>query len=106
MRLKTLLASFFIVLSAATFGQNIVTIGTVASTSSSSGPSSSTTAGDRNERHVCIYSVAELTAAGITPGTNLLSIAWEKTGTAFYYNNNLTFRVWLKHSATTTFAAS
>jgi Right handed beta helix region/Secretion system C-terminal sorting domain len=86
--------------------QTLVTIGTAASTSSTSGPASSTTAGDRNERHMTIYSAAELSAAGITAGRSLLSIAWEKTGVAHYYNKNLTFRVWLKHSAATTFPAS
>ncbi|MBK8522612.1 MAG: T9SS type A sorting domain-containing protein [Chitinophagaceae bacterium] len=86
--------------------QTVVTIGTTTSTSSTSGLSSSTTTGDRNERHMCIYSAAELTAAGITAGTNLLNIAWEKTGGALYYNKNLTIRVWLKHIAATTFPAS
>lgn len=86
--------------------QTIVTLGSAVSTSSSSGPANSTTAADRNERHMCIYSAAELAAAGITAGTNLLSIAWEKTGAAFYYNKNLTIRVWLKHSAVTAFPAS
>lgn len=89
-----------------TSAQTIVTVGTATSTTTTSGLSSSTTAGDRNERHMCIYSAAELNAAGITAGTNLLSIAWEKTGAAFYYDKNLTIRVWLKHSAATTFAAS
>src|SRR4051812_43715962 len=62
--------------------QTVVTIGAPVSTTSTSGLSSSTTAGDRNERHMCIYSVAELNAAGITGVKNLLNIAWEKTGTA------------------------
>jgi len=86
--------------------QTIVTIGTSSSTSSTSGPANSTTAGTRNERHMCIYSAAELSAAGLGTGTSLLSIAWEKTGAAHYYNQDLTIRVWLKHSASTTFAAS
>ncbi len=89
-----------------TSAQTIVTVGTATSTTTTSGLSSTTTAGDRNERHMCIYSAAELNAAGITAGTSLLSIAWEKTGAAFYYDKNLTIRVWLKHSAATTFAAS
>lgn len=88
------------------FSQAVVTVGTPASTSSTSGPSSSTTAGDRNERHMCIYSVAELTAAGVTTGSSLMSIAWEKTGVASYNEQNLTVRIWLKHNASTTFPAS
>ena len=86
--------------------QTIVTIGTASSTTTSSGLSSTTTAGDRNERHMCIYSATELTTAGLTAGTNIMSIAWEKTGTAHYYDHNLTIRIWLKHGASTTFAAS
>ncbi|MFZ9388400.1 MAG: right-handed parallel beta-helix repeat-containing protein [Chitinophagaceae bacterium] len=88
------------------FAQTLVTVGAPSSTSSTSGLANSTTAGDRNERHMCIYSAAELTSAGIGSGTNLLAIAWEKTGAAHYYSPNLTIRVWLKHSASTTFAAS
>ena len=86
--------------------QTIVTIGTSSSTSSTSGPANSTTAGTRNERHMCIYSAAELSAAGLGTGSSLMNIAWEKTGAAHYYNQDLTIRVWLKHSASTTFAAS
>jgi len=86
--------------------QTQVTIGTPVSTSSSSGLSNSTTAGDRNERHMCIYSTAELNAAGITGVKNLLCIAWEKTGASHYYDKNLTIRIWLKHNAATTFPAS
>jgi hypothetical protein len=86
--------------------QTVVTIGTAVSTTTTSGLSSSTTAGDRNERHMCIYSAAELTAAGMSNGTSIMSIAWEKTGAAFYYDRNLTIRVWLKHNAATTFPAS
>ncbi|MEO6252110.1 MAG: T9SS type A sorting domain-containing protein, partial [Ferruginibacter sp.] len=86
--------------------QTLVTIGTATSTTSTSGLSNSTTAGDRNERHMCIYSVAELNTAGITGAKNLLSIAWEKTGLAHYYDKNLTIRIWLKHNAATTFPAS
>ena len=86
--------------------QTFVTVGTAASTTSSSGLSSSTTAGDRTERHMTIYSAAELNAAGITGVTNLLSLAWEKTGAALYYDKNLTIRIWLKHNAATTFPAS
>lgn len=86
--------------------QTIVTIGTSSSTSSTSGPANSTTAGNRTERHMCIYSAAELSAAGLGTGTSIMSIAWEKTGAAHYYNPDLTIRVWLKHSASTTFAAS
>lgn len=91
---------------ATVFSQTLVTIGTPASTSSSSGPSSSTTAGDRNERHMCIYTAAELTNAGVTSATPLMSIGWEKTGIGHYYVPNLTIRVWLKHNASTTFAAN
>ncbi len=101
-----LLCVLTILFSSTLFSQTIVTIGTVASTSSISGPASSTTAGARNDRHMCIYSVAELTAAGITAGTPLMNIAWEKTGAAFYNEQNLVFRVWLKHNASTTFPAS
>jgi hypothetical protein len=86
--------------------QNYVTIGTASSTTSTSGLSSTTTAGDRNERHMCIYSAAELTAAGLGTGSNIMGIAWEKTGSAFYHDKNLTIRVWLKHNASTTFPAS
>ncbi|HMK25017.1 MAG TPA: right-handed parallel beta-helix repeat-containing protein, partial [Chitinophagaceae bacterium] len=86
--------------------QTVVTIGTAVSTTTTSGLSSSTTAGDRNERHMCIYSAAELTAAGMSSGISIMSIAWEKTGAAFYYDRNLTIRVWLKHNASTTFPAS
>jgi hypothetical protein len=99
-----LLASFFYYDHAS--AQTIVTLGSAVSTSSTSGPANSTSTGDRNERHMCIYSAAELSAAGITAGTNLLNIAWEKTGAGFYYHKNLTIRVWLKHSASTTFPAS
>ncbi len=86
--------------------QLIQTIGSPVSTSSASGLSSSTTAGDRNERHMTIYSAAELTGAGLVNGSRLMSIAWEKTGGAHYYNNDLTIRVWIKHNASTTFPAS
>src|SRR5690349_13147777 len=96
--------AFFFVQTAS--AQTVVTIGTAVSTTTTSGLSSTTTAGDRNERHMCIYSAAELTAAGMTSGTNIMSIAWEKTGAAFYYDHNLTIRVWLKHNASTTFPAS
>lgn len=88
------------------YAQTVVTIGSASSTTTTSGLSSTTTAGDRNERHMCIYSATELSAAGLTAGTNILSIAWEKTGNALYHIPNLTIRIWLKHSATTTFAAN
>jgi len=86
--------------------QTVVTIGTATSTTSTSGLSSTTTAGDRNERHTCIYLASELTAAGMTTGSPLMSIAWEKTGAASYAGNNLTIRVWLKHNAAVTFPAN
>src|SRR5688572_2277511 len=86
--------------------QTVVTIGTVSSTTSLSGPANSTTAGSRNERHMCIYSAAELSAAGMSGGSTLLSIAWEKTGAANYAGNDLTIRVWLKHNTSTIFSAN
>jgi hypothetical protein len=86
--------------------QTLAVVGTAASTSSLSGLSSSTTSGTRNERHACIYSAAELSAAGLSANSILTGIAWEKTGDASYAGNDLTIRIWLKHSATTTFSAS
>lgn len=105
-QLALLAAGFMYLFFVSASAQTIVTIGTATSTTSTSGLASSTTAGDRNERHMCIYSAAELTAAGLTTGTNIMSIAWEKTGAALYYDKNLTIRIWLKHSAATTFPAS
>ncbi|HEV7783568.1 MAG TPA: hypothetical protein VGO58_19985, partial [Chitinophagaceae bacterium] len=106
MRSGLLLLCFFIaLLPAKIFSQTIVTIGAPVSTSSTSGPANSTTAADRNERHTAIYSVAELNAAGLSNGSAIMSIAWEKTGAAQYYSENIIFRVWIKHNAATNFAA-
>src|SRR5687768_5941343 len=97
---------FFLFTTITSVAQQITTIGAVAGTSSTAGPTTSTTGGDRNERHTCIYSVAELTAAGLLSGNSIMNIAWEKTGVGFYYEPNLTIRIWLKHNASTTFAAN
>jgi hypothetical protein len=89
-----------------TGAQTVVTIGPASSTSSTAGPTTSSLSGDRNERHTVIYSTTELLSAGLVNGSSIMSIAWEKTSSGFYYEPNLTIRVWLKHSATTTFAAN
>lgn len=105
---QIVLAAIFL-LSAITQKANatgVVPIGTAATTTTISGPSSTTSSGARNERHMCIYSAAELTAAGLSNGSVLLGIGWEKTGTASYVGNDLTIRIWLKYSAATTFPAN
>ncbi len=106
MQPRTLLLVLSILFTVVINAQTNLIVGTAFGTSSTSGPSSSTTAGDRNERHMCIYTATELTTSGITSGASLMNIAWEKTGAGFYYSQNLTIRVWLKHSAATTFAAN
>ena len=80
MKQRILLFSLLICISFFVSAQTVVTIGTASSTTNLSGPANSTTTGDRNERHTCIYSVAELTAAGMAGGNTVFSIAWEKTG--------------------------
>ena len=73
---------FLLILATAWFqsigAQQIVTIGSASSTANTSGPTTSTTDGDRNERHTVIYSAAELSAAGLSNGTEIMNIAWEK----------------------------
>lgn len=86
--------------------QTFALVGTIASTTSSSGLSSSTTTGTRNERHACIYTSAELSTAGLAANNVITGIAWDKTGAASYAANDLTIRIWLKHSTATTFPAS
>lgn len=103
----TIIFSLLLLFSAtASVAQQVVPVGPPVGTTSTSGPANSTTAGDRNERHMCIYSAAELTTAGLVNGTQIMSIAWEKTGAAFYYDQNLTIRIWLKLNASATFPGS
>lgn len=92
----------------ATFANAYVnaTIGAENSTSNSSGPSNTTLATPRTERHTCIYTVAELSTAGLTAGSSLFSIAWHKGAAGEYTANDMTFRVWLQHRSTTTFASN
>jgi putative cofactor-binding repeat protein len=103
---RSVFASVLILISLFASAQTQVTIGAPVSTTTTSGLSNTTSTGDRNERHMCIYSATELTAAGLAANTPLMSIAWEKTGVASYNEANLTIRIWLKHSASTTFAAN
>src|SRR5687767_5858173 len=103
---KILALSVVLIVFGDVHAQKIATIGSVNSTTNLSGLTVSTTAGERVERHTCIYSVAELTAAGMTGNDLIYNIAWEKTGVASYSGTDLTIRIWLKHVATTTFAAN
>ena len=84
--------------------QTTVTVGTASSTSSLSGPTTSTTSTVRTERHTAIYSLAELNTAGLTGGSKLFGIAWDKTGVGT--GSNLTIRVWLNHVSSATYAAN
>jgi hypothetical protein len=86
--------------------QTFALVGATASTTSSSGLSSSTSTGTRNERHTCIYTSTELSAAGLIANNVITGIAWDKTGDASYISNDLTIRIWLKHNTATTFPAS
>lgn len=70
------------------------------------GPTTSTSAGARIERHACIYSAAEMASAGIVSNSTLFSIGWNKTGDGNYLGNDLTIRIWLKHTASTSFSAN
>ena len=103
---KLIALSGVLIVIGAVHAQKVATIGTVNSTTNTSGLGFSTTSGERVERHTCIYSVAELTAAGMTGNDLIYNIAWEKTGAASYTGTDLTIRIWLKHVATTTFAAN
>lgn len=90
----------------AAVAQTFALVGSTASTSSSSGLSSSTSTGTRNERHTCIYTATELSTAGLSANNVITGIAWDKTGDASYVANDLTIRIWLKHNTATTFPAS
>jgi hypothetical protein len=86
--------------------QTFVTVGSASSTASTSGPTTSTTAAARTERHTVIYSTSELSSAGLVSNSTLIGIGWNKTAAGSYLGTNLTIRVWLKHNASTTFAAN
>jgi hypothetical protein len=103
---NSLLVLFFLPLHQFAFSQTLTVIGSQLGTSSTAGPTTSTTGGVRTERHTAIYSATELTAAGLSSGNAIMNIAWEKTGVGFYYENNLSIRVWLKHSGVTAFPAN
>jgi hypothetical protein len=106
LKIHIFILSLFLSFSANVYSQQVVTLGTPVSTTTLSAIANNTLSGDRNDRHMCIYSAAELTAAGLTSGSDIMSIAWEKTGSLYYATNELTIRVWLKHSTTTTFGAN
>jgi len=93
-------------LSGYVYGQTFVTIGTATSTASIFGPTTSTSSGARTERHTGIYTVSELSAAGMATGNTIFSIAWDKTGVGGYSGTDLTIRIWLKTISVTTFASN
>jgi hypothetical protein len=105
--LKQVLALIFaVVCCVPAFAYGVATIGTAASTSSLSGPTTSTTSGARTERHTVIYTASELATAGVVGNSMLFSIAWDKSGVGAYTGNDLTIRVWLKHNSSTTFSSN
>src|SRR5687768_4457541 len=111
---KNCFLTFFFLLTALLFGeqaaaQTIATIGA----GSQSGTSSNSATGDPGpmyrstntsnfvySRYHYLYTQAELAAAGITPGVNITSLAWNKDLDAAT-NSPATFQIWIKNSAKT-----
>jgi hypothetical protein len=99
---------------AQTIAQTTVTIGTGAS----SGTAANSATGDCGpmyrstnssnftySRYHYLYTQAELAAAGITPGSNLSKLAWNKDNVAGT-NSTFTFQIWIKNSNKTTVGAA
>lgn len=102
----TIITGYCLLAVTAGWSQTNLTIGTATSTANIFGPTTSTTAGARIERHTALYTATELSAAGLVAGSPLLSIAWNKTDTGSYAGNDLTVNIYLKDTNLTTFTAN
>lgn len=102
---KVLLIACALLVGVSAFAQDTISLGTLTGAGSTNVLLSTSTTNNRYSRTISLYTASEMLVAGATAG-NMVSLAWDKSGSGEYTTNDAYIKVFVKHIADSAWSTS